>query len=98
MDNAIKYTPDNGKVILSDDVSDTDVLINITDTGMGISSEDLPNIFQRFYRCDMSRSKPGSGLGLSLAQAIAKVHLGSISVNSKIEKGTQFTLTLPLAS
>ncbi|NKB34896.1 MAG: HAMP domain-containing protein [Pseudomonadales bacterium] len=98
LDNAIKYTPAEGTVSLSDDVSGNDVLINISDTGVGIDSKELPNIFQRFYRCDMSRSKPGSGLGLSLALAIAKAHLGNISVSSGENQGTQFTVTLPLAS
>ena len=98
LDNAIKYTPAGGSVTLNDEVVGNDVQINIADTGMGIRSEDLPNIFQRFYRCDLSRSKPGSGLGLSLALAIARAHLGNISVSSHVEEGTQFTVTLPLAT
>ena len=97
LDNAIKYTADGGKVTIDDEVVGNDVLIKIADTGVGISSDDLPNIFQRFYRCDMSRSKPGTGLGLSLALAIAKAHLGNISVKSRVEQGTEFTVKLPLA-
>ncbi|MDA1372168.1 MAG: HAMP domain-containing sensor histidine kinase [Proteobacteria bacterium] len=98
LDNAIKYTPEGGKVAINDEIAGNDVLIKISDTGMGISSDDLPNIFQRFYRCDMSRNKPGTGLGLSLALAIAKAHLGNISVNSRIAQGSQFIVTLPLAN
>lgn len=98
LDNAIKYTPAGGKVSIDDEIVDGDVLVKIADTGMGISQEDLPNIFERFYRCDMSRSKPGTGLGLSLALAIAKAHFGNISVKSKLAEGSQFTVTLPLST
>ncbi len=96
LDNAIKYTPSSGRVTIDHEVVGDDVLIRVADTGIGISKTDLPNIFQRFYRCDQSRSKPGTGLGLSLAQAIAKAHWGNISVKSEISRGTQFTITLPL--
>jgi len=96
LDNAIKYTSPGGKVTLNDEIVGNDVLVKIADTGMGISADDLPNIFERFYRCDMSRSKPGTGLGLSLALAIAKAHWGNISVKSQIAQGSQFTVILPL--
>ena len=96
LDNAIKYTPPGGKVTINDEIVGNDVLLKIADTGMGISSDDLPNIFERFYRCDTSRSKPGTGLGLSLALAIAKAHWGNISVKSRIAQGSQFTVILPL--
>lgn len=97
LDNAIKYTPAGGSIRIAQEVVDTDVLIEIADTGMGISQDDLPNIFERFYRCDQSRSKPGTGLGLCLALAIAKAHWGNISVRSTVSEGTQFTVSLPLA-
>ena len=96
LDNAIKYTPSGGKVTVDQEIFGSDVLIRIADTGVGIRKEDLTNIFERFYRCDISRSKPGTGLGLSLALAIAKAHGGNISVKSTLAQGTQFTVTLPL--
>lgn len=98
LDNAIKYTPAGGRISIAQEVVGPDVLIKIADTGMGISQDDLPNIFERFYRCDQSRSKPGTGLGLCLALAIAKAHWGNISVQSTVSKGTQFTVSLPLVT
>jgi len=96
LDNAIKYTPAGGLVSIEQELRGHDVLIKVMDTGPGIYADDLPRIFERFYRCDQSRSKPGSGLGLSLANAIAKAHLGSISVDSVSEGGSLFTVRLPL--
>jgi heavy metal sensor kinase len=96
LDNAIKYTPSGGKVTVS--VSETDernVVIAVKDTGIGISPNDLPRIFERFYRCDESRSKPGIGLGLSLAKAIARAHGGDITVMSRLNEGSTFAVTLP---
>ncbi len=98
LDNAIKYTPTGGNIGITQEVVGSDVLIQIADTGMGISQDDLPNIFERFYRCDQSRSKPGTGLGLCLALAIAKAHWGNISVKSTVSKGTLFTVSLPLVT
>ncbi len=98
LDNAIKYTPSGGRINIDQEIVGSDVLIRIADTGMGISQEDLPNIFERFYRCDQSRSKPGTGLGLCLALAIAKAHWGNISVKSTIDEGTQFTVSLPMGA
>jgi len=98
LDNAIKYTPSGGKVTIQQQTADNDVLIQVADTGTGIKEKDLPKIFERFYRCDLSRSKPGSGLGLSLAAAIAKAHFGSISVTSTPKKGSLFTVKLPLSN
>jgi signal transduction histidine kinase len=71
------------------------VNIIFEDTGIGISEKDLPNIFERFYRCDMSRSKAGIGLGLSLAKAIANAFGGDISVKSALNKGSAFLVTIP---
>jgi heavy metal sensor kinase len=96
VDNAVKYTPPGGTVEVSLSKSDKhDVTISIRDTGIGISATDLPHIFERFYRCDRSRSEPGTGLGLSLARAIARAHGGDITVMSAVDRGSSFTITLP---
>jgi heavy metal sensor kinase len=99
LDNSIKYTPPGKKVevTLSETVSEG-VSISISDTGVGISSEELPHIFDRFYRADQSRSTAGIGLGLSLSRAIARAHGGDITVTSVPGKGSSFTITLPKAS
>lgn len=96
LDNAIKYTPPGGCVNVRQSSTDDEVLIEICDTGPGIDEAELGKIFQRFYRCDESRSKPGTGLGLALALAIARAHWGNISVSSEIKKGSQFLVRLPL--
>jgi heavy metal sensor kinase len=96
LDNAIKYTPPGGKIIVSVEEVDKKVIISVHDTGMGISSEDLPHIFDRFFRADKSRSVPGAGLGLSLVQAIVRRHRGEIKVSSSPGVGTTFEVVLPL--
>jgi signal transduction histidine kinase len=95
LDNAIKYTPSGGSVTVSITENETDVLVSVKDTGCGISPDDLPRIFERFYRCDQSRSKSGIGLGLSLARAIARAHGGDITAASILNQGSTFTVTLP---
>ncbi|MEI6056389.1 MAG: sensor histidine kinase, partial [Lentisphaerota bacterium] len=70
----------------------------VKDTGCGISEGDQRHIFERFYRCDSSRSKPGNGLGLSLAKSIIKAHNGSITVESSLNSGSEFRIILPYAS
>jgi heavy metal sensor kinase len=95
LDNAIKYTPSGGLVIASMNENDTHVVVSVKDTGCGISSNDLPRIFERFYRCDQSRSQSGIGLGLSLARAIARAHGGDITADSLLNQGSTFTITLP---
>ena len=96
LDNAIKYTPSNGTVTVTLRVdSNGQINASISDTGIGMASNDIPHIFKRFYRCDHSRSQTGTGLGLSLARAIAQAHKGNISVHSLPDSGSTFTVTLP---
>jgi signal transduction histidine kinase len=94
LDNAIKYTPSGGAVTISMTTGTTGVKVNIADTGVGIDEGDIPHIFDRFYRGDKSRSTNGSGLGLSLAQAIARAHGGDISVKNTAS-GSLFSVFLP---
>ena len=95
LDNAIKYTPSGGSVNVSVSENGDQVTLSVKDTGWGISPADLPRIFERFYRCDQSRSQPGIGLGLSLARAIARAHGGDITATSTLNLGSTFTVILP---
>ena len=95
LDNAIKYTPAGGSIEVTVNTLNNDaVAITAKDTGIGISEKDIPRIFERFYRCDPSRSEAGIGLGLSFARAIARAHGGDITVSSEPNKGSTFTITL----
>lgn len=99
LDNAAKYTQSGGKIDVSiQRVAGGSVQLSIRDSGIGISEKDLPHIFERFYRCDPSRTETGIGLGLSLARAIAQAHDGDIDVVSKIGAGSTFVVTLPESS
>jgi signal transduction histidine kinase len=95
LDNAIKYTPHEGNVTVSIDGDEAQVLLLVKDTGVGISGDDLANVFERFYRCDPSRSGAGVGLGLSLVMAIVRSHGGEVAVTSSPGKGSTFTVSLP---
>ena len=96
LDNAIKYTPAGGSVEVTVNTGNNGaVAIAVKDSGSGISENDIPHIFERFYRCDPSRSEAGIGLGLSFARAIARAHGGDISVFSKPGQGSTFTVTFP---
>jgi signal transduction histidine kinase len=93
LENAIKYTTKGGSVSVSAEAHDNHIDILFKDTGIGISEHDLPHIFDRFYRCDRSRSQGGAGLGLSLAKAYSELMNGSIHINSIINHGSIFTLS-----
>ena len=97
IDNAIKYTSKNGTIRLAASGDDTGVKIRVTDTGIGIPENELPRIFDRFYRADedRSRQKGGSGLGLSIVKWIVDVHGGNITVESKKGEGTSVSVRLP---
>ncbi len=97
VDNAIKYTPPEGEVRISAGRADGRVVVRVSDTGRGIAPEDLPHIFERFYRADRARQTGGSGLGLSIARWIVQEHGGRIEVESTPGRGTTFTVSLPAA-
>jgi signal transduction histidine kinase len=99
IDNAVKYTPREGSISVVLDTSDGTAVTEIRDTGVGISSSDLPHIFERFYRADASRSRQsgGTGLGLSIAKWIAEAHQGKILVASKVGEGSVFRVQIPLS-
>jgi signal transduction histidine kinase len=96
LENAVKYTRSGGIVTISLFEAAGTIKMIFEDTGIGIAESELPKIFDRFYRCDQSRTEPGIGLGLSLAKAIAKAHGGDIQVSSQLNQGTRFVVTLPV--
>jgi len=93
--NAVQYNKDNGEVRISAKVQASMILLAVSDTGPGISSADLPHVFDRFYRADPSRSSGQTGLGLAISKAIVEAHGGSIDVASTPGAGTTFTVVLP---
>ncbi|MDF2946972.1 MAG: sensor histidine kinase [Bacillales bacterium] len=97
IDNAIRHTPENGEVILSVIDNETGIIFEIRDTGSGIPQEDLPFVFERFYKADKARTRgrSGTGLGLSIVKNIIIAHKGRITVDSVLNKGTIFTVYLP---
>ncbi|MBI4496729.1 MAG: HAMP domain-containing protein [Chloroflexi bacterium] len=95
LDNAIKYTPPGGSVTVSAAQENGEVRLRVADTGVGIAAEDLPHIFERFYRGDRARQAGGTGLGLAIAQWIAREHRGRITVESAPGRGSVFTVHLP---
>ena len=98
IENAIKYTPDGGTIAVTLTRGGRDAVLEISDTGVGIPQEDLPHVFDRFYRVDKARSRDtgGTGLGLSIVQQIIRLHAGSVTVQSEPGKGTTFIVQLPV--
>ena len=97
LNNAIKYSPDGGKIRVGMKTTDAQLIISISDEGLGIPKKDLPRIFDRFYRVDKARSRAqgGTGLGLAIAKEIVKQHKGFIWAKSEYGKGSTFTIVLP---
>jgi two-component system phosphate regulon sensor histidine kinase PhoR len=112
LDNAIKYTPEGGRVTLTLDTNKANhtVLFSVEDTGIGILSQDLPRIFERFWRADRARkfanghgdekntATGGTGLGLSIVKHIIEAHGGTVTAQSELGQGSRFTVTLPLSN
>jgi two-component system sensor histidine kinase VicK len=99
LSNAIKYTPEKGKISVSLSLEEDNIIVKVADTGIGIPKEDLPRLFERFYRVDKARSRMlgGTGLGLSIARQIVEAHMGKIRIQSEYGQGTQVFISLPVA-
>lgn len=97
VDNAIKYTPQGGKITVTVEAPDSTVIVRVADSGIGIPEADLPRIFERFYRVDRSRSRDmgGTGLGLSIVKHVVQAHGGTVAVVSSAATGSTFTLSFP---
>lgn len=95
LDNALKFTPASGRISVTTAVQDQRIAISVSDTGIGITADALPHIFERFYRGDTSRTGAGAGLGLSIAKTLVEGQQGVISVQSQPGKGSTFTISLP---
>ena len=99
--NAIKYTPEGGNIQVRLYRDGRDARMEVSDDGIGIPEEDIPHVFERFYRVDKSRAREdgelgGTGLGLSIVRQIVRLHAGSVTVRSELGKGTTFTVQLPM--
>lgn len=96
--NAMAYTPEGGRITVEARRESNSWWIRVADTGVGIPEEDLPRIFERFYRVDKARSREsgGTGLGLAIVKHLVEVHQGEIRVNSRVGEGTEFQLIFPI--
>lgn len=99
LDNAIKYTPEGGRVDVTVKTGGESAVLEVADSGVGIPQDDLPHIFERFYRADKARSRQmgGAGLGLAIVKSICATHGGQVKVESAESKGSRFRVELPLA-
>lgn len=98
LDNAIKYTPEGGKIIIFDEISAGKYILKIEDTGVGISKDVINKVFDPFFRADSSRNTEGAGLGLTLSKKIIENHKGTIVIKSEENKGTNVIISLPISS
>src|SRR6202040_3803219 len=98
LDNATQYTLSRGKIVVSAEAREGEVVFTVADTGIGIPKADQSRIFERFYRVDAARSRElgGTGLGLSIAKHIVEVHGGRIWVDSEVGRGSHFHFTIPV--
>jgi signal transduction histidine kinase len=96
--NAAKYTPAGGRVVLRVRAGDDHLQVDVEDTGVGISAEELPHVFDKFFRGSDERiqTETGSGLGLSFSREVVRLHSGTLTAASELNKGSTFTMTLPL--
>jgi two-component system phosphate regulon sensor histidine kinase PhoR len=96
--NAVKYTPEQGRVVFHVNISDRQIEMSIEDTGVGIAADELPKVFEKFFRSQDPRvqQETGTGLGLALAQEVVRLHGGKIDLESELNKGSKFTVLLPL--
>ena len=96
-DNAIKYSPDGGRIFVSLDKEDEQIVWRVRDNGVGIPAADQEHIFERFYRVDKARSREtgGTGLGLSIVKQLVNLHGGTITVHSEPNRGSEFTVVFP---
>lgn len=97
--NALQHTPAGGKIQLTVERGDSNAILQVSDTGLGIDAVDLPHVFERFYRADKSRSRAtgGTGLGLAIVKSLVELHGGTVEVQSTSGKGSKFTITVPLS-
>ena len=100
LDNAVKYSGKGDDINLGAQRRDSEIALSVSDTGVGISQEDLPRIFERFYRADKARSRRlgGTGLGLAIVKHIAQLHGGRVEAESELGTGTTIRVILPIAS
>jgi signal transduction histidine kinase len=98
--NALKYTPDGGRVLVTASVENGQLQVAVSDTGMGIGAEEREKVFEKFYRSanPLAAKAVGSGLGLPIARDVARLHGGDITLESELGKGSTFTLTLPASN